>query len=168
MSERVTFEQLMDTSQRERALYLGFGAFLRPLARESRFTALLRAVCCTWCRACQERLIDADSAVALHIIEEFNRGNRGGDSLSLARHLARRAARRVARRTQGKTKEYWACHAVCEAARNDAFESLIWTSHAIANAALYLDRQLELFREVLEGLPSVPPAVGPVSDRSAS
>lgn len=52
----------------------------------------------------------------------------------------------------GKTKEYWSTHAVCEAARNDAFESLLWTSDAMKEAGVYLDRKLMLFREFVQRL----------------
>jgi hypothetical protein len=166
MKVQVTFDELIDSSQRDRAIYLGFRAFLRPLAKDNRFAGLLRGVCCAWCRECEQRLIDADSVNALRIIEEFSRGKAGADALSFARNLARKAARRVARRTKGKTKEYWASHAVCEAARNDAFESLVWTSHATFGAGLYLDRKLELFKEVLEGQRSVAPAAPPARQRS--
>jgi hypothetical protein len=151
MNPNIAIEDLVDVSKGDQAVYLGFRTLLRPVARDDQYATLLRAVCCTWCRACQDRIIETDSLKALGIIEEFTRGNTAGDTLSLARNLARTSARRLAR-TTGKTKEYWACHAVCEAARNNAHEALLWTSDATRHAGLYLDRKLELFREVLQGL----------------
>jgi hypothetical protein len=107
---------------------------LRPLAGEARFAPLLRALCCAWCRRCEERLVP-ESIRALEIIEQFTRGEQGGDALAIARKMARMSARQVARRMHGKTKEYWACHAVCEAARNDAREALWWTARALPSGA---------------------------------
>jgi hypothetical protein len=123
---------------------------LRPLACEARFAPLLRAVCCAWCRGCEERLIRPESIQALEIIEQFTRGEQGGDALVIARKLARMAARQVARRMHGKTKEYWACHAVCEAARNDAREALRWTEESVARAGVTLNLQA-IFRETVTG-----------------
>lgn len=151
MSYQVTFEQLVEISPKVRS-WLGFRSLLRPLAREDRLAYLLRGVCCAWCRECEQYFSDAESLSALQIIEEFSRGNAGGDSLSCARKLARKAARRVARKMKGKTKEYWAAHAVCEAARNDAYESLLWTSDAVKEAGVYIDRKLVIFREFVQGV----------------
>jgi hypothetical protein len=152
MNFRVAFEQLVDVPQGKRAIYADYGTFLQPLSRQDRFAGFLRRICCAWCRECEQYFIDAESLNALHIVEEFSRGNAAGDALFFARKLARKAARRVTRRTKGKTKEYWASHAVCEAARNDAYESMLWTSTAMGQFGLSADRKLEVFRDVLQGM----------------
>jgi hypothetical protein len=157
MSKHATFDELVDLTQFENARLWGFQRMLRPLAWEKKYTTILREFCCACCRDNQALMTD-DCLAALRLIEAFNCGDAGGEALTAARKLARIAARRVARQTKGKTKEYWACHAVCEAARNNVLEALYWSGLA---TGLRMERKLTLFREVLKTCNELSPAPAP-------
>jgi hypothetical protein len=120
----------------------------RPNVFDLRLAPMLRRFLCVCCREIEHHLTEPDSRSALEMIERFAYGKASFDELVLARDAAKLAARRVRRSTHRTSNACAASEAVCHAGRNNAFEAVLWCSHALSGAALSIRRQAEIFESM--------------------